>query len=63
MVFVRLMRFLATVLSAYCVLLLGRALVRGLFMSGRRPQKHVHGKHRKFVKSSVLEDPQNGEDA
>jgi hypothetical protein len=62
MVFVRLMRLLAPVLAAYCFLLLGRVLVRRLFMPGRRPQRHVHGKHRKFVKSSVLEEPKDGGD-
>ena len=62
MVFFRLMRLLAPVLAAYCILLLGRVLVRGLFMSGKRLRKHAHGKHRKFVKSSVLEDPKDGGD-
>jgi len=62
MVFFRFMRFLATVLLAYCIWLLFRVLARGLFMSGRRRQGRVHGKHRKYVESSVLEHQRNGGD-
>ena len=52
-------RFIATVLLFYCVWLLLRLLVRGLFMSGRRPQGRVNERRRKFVESSVIEDPRS----
>jgi hypothetical protein len=60
MVLFRFIRFLATAMLAYCSWLLFRVLVRRLFMSDRRPQERVHGKQRKIVKSSVVEDPENG---
>lgn len=58
-------RFLATVLLFYCVWLLLRLLVRGLFMPGRsrRPRERVQESQRKYVKSSVIEDPPDGEEA